>query len=425
MPAITKRLVDALQPSPDREVFVWDQALIGFGLRMMPSGRGSYLIQWRTPEGKTRRLAIGKVGTLTPDQARKIAREKLTSVASGSDPSAERRAARDALTVAELAQSYLEAAQAGLVVTRFRRAKKASTVAIDVGRCARHIVPLIGSERADRLTQAGVQRMADAIAAGKTAVAVRTKARGVARVTGGPGTAARVVELLGGMLAWGQKRGLLPVGPNPAHGIEVMKGPPSDRVLTDGELRALGAAIDDAFAVTPDAACVTRLIALTGLRLSEAAGLRWSEIDAPSNCLRLEETKTGRSIRPVGPTVLAFLQSLPRRHEDWVFPNRSKTGPIDPKKTIARLFNQAGMRDARAHDLRRTFASTAANLGYGDATIAELLGHSARGVTARHYIRRADAALVSASEASARFIVALLDRAEISTNTVVPFTRIG
>jgi integrase len=78
------------------------------------------------------------------------------------------------------------------------------------------------------------------------------------------------------------------------------------------------------------------------------------------------------------------------------------------KASIARLFNAAGLKDARSHDLRRTFGSIAADEGYGDATVAELLGHSRRGVTQRHYIRRPDAALVaSADRVSRRIAVAM------------------
>ena len=64
--------------------------------------------------------------------------------------------------------------------------------------------------------------------------------------------------------------------------------------------------------------------------------------------------------------------------------------------------------DVRSHDLRRTFASIAADEGYSDA-IGELLGHARRGVTARHYIRRPDAALVAAADRVSGLIAAALD----------------
>src|SRR5436190_1393241 len=97
MPKLTKRTVDAIRPDPAGDVFVWDVgdgALKGFGIRMKPSGVASYLIQYRNAEGRTRRLALGRVGTLTPDHARALAQDKLTETRKGGDPSAERHAAR-------------------------------------------------------------------------------------------------------------------------------------------------------------------------------------------------------------------------------------------------------------------------------------------------------------------------------------------
>jgi integrase len=313
-----------------------------------------------------------------------------------------------------LCDQYREAAKAGLVTTRFKRPKRASTVAIDVGRIERHIKPLVGKVRADKLTRADVQRMTDAIAQGKTATVVKTKARGRAVVVGGTGTAARVVELLGGIWTWADKRGLV-AGANPAHGVETVRGEAADRVLSVDELKALGKALTEQEPLQPAACAALRLIALTGLRREEAVRLRWSEIDEAGSCLRLTATKTGRSTRPLGKPALALLRSLSRRHDEWAFPNATGTGPADLKKKIADLFNAAGVTDARSHDMRRTFASAAADLGYGDATVGELLGHAKRGVTERHYVRRSDPVLVAAADAVSAYINRALDgeRAEV------------
>src|SRR5262245_6226047 len=61
MPRLTKRLVDGLQPGPG-DYFVWDASVPGFGLRIFPSGRKSYLIQYRDTHGRTRRYALGPHG---------------------------------------------------------------------------------------------------------------------------------------------------------------------------------------------------------------------------------------------------------------------------------------------------------------------------------------------------------------------------
>jgi site-specific recombinase XerD len=398
MPKITKRTVDALTPDPaGKDVFEWDSELRGFGVRMMPSGRSSYLVQYRTPQGRTRRLAFAKTGTITPDEARGKARILLAKAAAGSDPSAQRHEDREALTVAALCSRYMEAARAGLVMTRFRKPKRPSTIMNDEGRVFRHIVPLIGKRLTRDLTRPMVQRMADAIAAGKTAGTFKTKARGKAVVEGGGVTAARVVELLGGIWTWAEKRGFV-TGSNPARGVEKHRGEPKDRVLSADEMSALGKALQEYDPKWQMAIAGTRLIALTGLRREEACGLRWREIDWDGSCLRLGATKTGRSTRPIGRAAIELLGALPRVHDEFVFPARNGNKSAELKKTIATIFNFAGLSDARSHDLRRTFASAAAELGYGDATIAELIGHARRGVTERHYVRRPDAVLVAAAD---------------------------
>jgi integrase len=94
---------------------------------------------------------------------------------------------------------------------------------------------------------------------------------------------------------------------------------------------------------------------------------------------------------------------------EWVFPRADRRASAEFKKMFGALFDAAGLTDARSHDLRRTFGSIAADEGFGDATIAELLGHARRGVTARHYIRRPDSALIAAADKVAKRIAAALD----------------
>lgn len=441
---ITKRSVDALRPTEDgREAVLWDAELKGFGVRVQRGSVKSYILHYRIGAGRgalLRKLTIGKHGSpWTPETARAEAKRLLAIVAQGKDPAAVKS---EALAVGQLCDRYLEAARTGLVMTRFKRPKRPTTVAIDEGRVSRHIKPLIGKIPARDLRRADVQRMADAIAQGKTAgtfkakprvqaiaanggspgpaitIDPNVKPRGRAVVTGGAGTAARVVELLGGIYSWAEKRELV-AGPNPAHGIETARGAAKDRVLSGDELRSLGKALDENEAKLPMPVAAVRLIAMTGLRRDEACALRWGEIDFAGSCLRLEATKTGRSTRPISKAARDLLQSLPRLSDEWVFPNRNDTGRAELKASIAVLFDAAGLKNARSHDLRRTFGSVAADEGYGDATIAELLGHSRRGVTQRHYIRRPDAALVAAADrVSARIAAAL--KGTDQTAAVVP-----
>jgi integrase len=251
--------------------------------------------------------------------------------------------------------------------------------------------------------------MIDSIAGGKTAKTVKTP-RGKAIVTGGAIAAARVSGLLGGIFTWGAKRGLAPEL-NPAHGVERTKGEPRDRILSPAELTALGNALETAPPRSRAAARAVELIALTGMRRTEAAHLRWGEVDADAHMLRLTSTKTGVSVRPISNEALRVLATIPR-HAEFVFPNRRKNGSADLEKAIAHLFNAAGLFDARSHDLRRTFASTAAELGLADSTIGALLGHARRGVTVRFYVRHVDATLIAAADRVSGFIANLLDTHE-------------
>lgn len=406
MPKLTKTAVEAAKPRAG-DYFIWCSGTPGFGVRVYPSGRKQFVAQVRV-SGAQRRLRLGWYGPVTTERAREAAEQVIGDAARGIDPQAEKIAEREALTVAELAAEYLTAAKAGQVLTRFRKVKRASTLAIDAGRISRHIVPLIGREKARNLTSAMVQRMADAIARGETAGVFKSdKPRGRAVVTGGPITAARVVELLGGIWTWAEKRGFV-AGTNPCRGVETTKADASDRVLSAAELKQLGAALATEASPIPMEVSAVWLVALTGMRRDEACRLRWAEIDEAGQCIRLQASKTGRSTRPLGAPALELLKDLPHLSEEWVFPNRLGSGAADLKKRIAALFDAAGLSDARSHDMRRTFATIAAELGYGDGTVSELLGHARRGVTERHYVRRPDAALLAAASRVAETIQAIM-----------------
>jgi hypothetical protein len=408
MAALTKRALVAAEPRGS-EYFLWCGSLAGFGARIYPTGNKVFIAQVRVGRA-SRRVKIGAFGPFTVEQARERAKAILQAAADGRDPQREKQQAREAITVAELCERYIEAARAGLVITRFRRPKRPATVAIDEGRISRHIAPLIGTILARGLRRADVQRMADAIASGKTAGVFKGKPRGRAVVTGGTGTAARVVELLGGIYSWGEKRDLVPAGLRPARGVETAKGEAKDRTLSAKDLTALGRILNNRQNEMPAAVAALRLIALTGLRREEVCGLRWRELDEVGQCLRLEGTKTGRSTRPIGMAALNLLRAQPREDGvEWVFPRADRQASAEFKKQFAGLFDAAGLTDARSHDLRRTFGSIAADEGFGDATIAELLGHARRGVTARHYIRRPDSALIAAADRVAKRIAAGLD----------------
>jgi hypothetical protein len=165
----------------------------------------------------------------------------LGDVARQRDPAAEKRAARTAQTVAELCDLYLADAEAGRLVTRRRTQKKASTLAIDKGRIARHIKPLLGQIRVAAVTREDIECFMHDVAEGKTAANTKTKARGLARVRGGKGAANRAVGLLGAIFSYAVRRRMR--SDNPVRGVMGPADGRRDRRLTDAEYETLGSAL--------------------------------------------------------------------------------------------------------------------------------------------------------------------------------------
>ena len=314
MQAIGLRQVRALKPGET----VWDPKLPGFGARRQKSEAVSYILFYRTKESRQRWFTIGRHGApWTPETARVEARRLLGEVADGVDPATDKQSKRKATTVAELCDAYLADAKAGRVLTRSKVAKKASTLAIDGGRIERHIKPLLGRRSVAAVTREDVEGLLHDIAAGKTASTTKTaKKRGLARVRGGRTAANRVVGLLGAIFTYAGRR-----ADNPVRGVVCFADGKRNRRLSESEYEALGKALREAKAkgIWPAAADAARFLALTGWRSGEALALRWDEIDLARRTATLDDTKTGKSLRPLSHAACDVLRSI-NRSGDLVFP---------------------------------------------------------------------------------------------------------
>ena len=397
MPKITKRTVDEAKPR-DVSFFVWCSELSGFGVRIHPTGRRTYYADYRNRDGARKRIKIGDHGKVTTEEARKLALALLGGVVRGEDPAAERVTRRDATTIAGLCVAYMQAVESGAPFGKRRQPKKASTIAQDHARINRHIVPLLGSKLVRDLTRADVARFIRDVTSGKTATVEKTGLRGKAIVKGGAGTAARAANFLGAILQWAIQEEM--VESNPAHGVKRQADRKRTRRLTPDEYGRLGEAIRDAADAGPwQGVDGLRLLALTGCRLGEVVNLRWDEVDAAGSALRLEDSKEGASTRPIGRAALDVLASLPRQDDSpFVLPGVRGTGPYGGLSGFAeRAFERAGLEGVTCHTLRHSFASTAADLGYVESTIAAMIGHTIGSVTGR-YTHHLDGVLIAAAD---------------------------
>jgi integrase len=405
LPKITKRTVDGLKPDPGKkDVFTWDAgdgAIKGFGVRMKPSGSAAYLVQYRNKEGRTRRLVLGKVGVLTPDEARELATDALRAAAKGGDPSAERRAIRNSITVAELCDLYLSEA-AGRI--------KASTLAMDKSRIETHVKPLIGRLTVRSLTTADIERMKADIIAGKTARPRKERGRG-GKATGGVGVAARTVGMVGTILEHARQP-LKLIRENPARGVRRPPDGRQRRFLSLPELRKLGETIRELEGPAENKAALAaiRLLLLTGFRRMEALALPAEWVDTRARCVRFGDTKSGAQLRPIGAKAVAVVEAQTKGNKSkWVFPASAGDNHfVGLPRVLARVCAKAKLAGVTVHVLRHTFAATAAEMGFSELTIAGLLGHSVPGVTAR-YAHVPDSALLSAADRVSARIAAALD----------------
>lgn len=313
---LTRKAVLALKPT-DKPTIYFDADVRGFGLRIMPTGAASWIVEYRPGVGgrgvAKRRLKIGTLQTHSPEQARADAQETLARVTLGGDPSKLRREIRNLPTIAELAEDFLS--------EHVEVKRKPKTVVEYRSIIERFIIPSIGSIQAISLTpddcsklQAKVVRMAK-----RNGAAGRTQAN-------------RVLAVLSAVLGWAGKLRRVPLGFNPVKAIERFEEVGKERYLTSSELSALGEALREAETIglpfeidetkatakhapkvenrrtlySPHVIAAIRLYLLTGARRREILDLRWSDFDSDRGVLLLPDSKTGKKTIVLSEPALGF-----------------------------------------------------------------------------------------------------------------------
>lgn len=429
-PKLNNGVVDRLQARASDYV-TWCGGLPGFGIRVRPSGRKSFIVQYDF-EGRSRKVTVGTFPTLTVDQARKKATELLAKVQLGEDVAA-KPIKEENPTITELCDEYL---------LKGCKHKKASTKVTDKGCIERHIKPLLGRYTVKELKRRHIDDFFSDVAAGKTAMDEIIDGKRII-VKGGEGTARRTVRLLGGIFTYAIGREY--ITENPRKGVKIGKDNAKERFLSGDELRRLGEALREAETVglpwqfnegvkakhrpklaenqreviSPHAIAAIRLLLLTGCRLGEILTLQWSQVDLERGFLRLPDSKTGKKDVVLGAPALKVLADIPRiEGNPYVIVGEAKDKPrSDLKRPWKRITAHAGMTDLRLHDMRHSFASVGAASGMGLPIVGKLLGHASPSTTAR-YAHLADDPLRRASDSIANSINAAMGVAPDASNVV-------
>ncbi len=212
---ITKRLVDRLKPT-GTDYYAFDTDTIGFTVRVRTTGGMSYIVQYKAGSGRgapARRVTLGGVGKMTPEQARAAARKVLGSVAQGKDPAADKANERRSLPLGDVIEAFL--------VEHAESKRKGSTAAWYRSGLQRIVKPALGGMNPGKVTRQDVARLHSSLR--ETSV-----------------QANRVVAMIGALYSFAAKAGYVPEEYNPARGIEKFPERSRERFLTSEELARLG-----------------------------------------------------------------------------------------------------------------------------------------------------------------------------------------
>jgi integrase len=388
MPKITKTTVDNLKPQL-LEQWVWDTELPGFGLRCTPVGRKTFVLRYRTTDGKQRKQAVALAGVVPVDRAREMARKILASVAEGADPMAERRAAApppETKTVECMFKAYVASmrakgrASAAEVERALLTAKDNAADAFGRQRAAGDVTPMDVVNHVSGFFKRGHRGAADkqrSYIASAFAWAMRSAND-------------YTVEH---RQAWG-------ITSNPAVDVPRDTGAitPRDRNLSAEQLKALWQATRpgcEGFA--PETAACIRLLIACGQRVQETLRLHGSEVDLQAGLWRMPAEKTkGKKLPhavPLPAQVIPDLQLLVSIHgQGALFPSRSASTPEQMghhsvMQAIERWYLRMGAEPLQTRDLRRTWKSRAHDAGVDRFTRDLIQQHAKNDTGSKSYDR--------------------------------------
>lgn len=376
---LTKGYVDRIKPGPKDE-FHWDTDTKGFGVRVTPTGKQTFIVQGRVEGSESAiRTTIGPYGVFTVDQARDEAREHLRAMRKGIDPRAARKADDAAkVTLQQVCDAY---------VSRPGKLKPSSTAAIK-----RHVATTFEAWK-DKPIAAITEDMCKARYREMLTKGLRGK-------KGAPGQANQGFAILGALLAYAGRQHrradgspLCSRAPVDALKDDRVRLKPRTTRILDHKVGAVWLALREWRASTYNRDTVSsidlvRFLLLTGLRISEASSLTWSQVNLEDGYFHLPNPKNSNPVSmPLSTQGVELVKARPRvEGSPYVFPSWGAAGHIvDPRDVMKKVSTVAG-NHVTPHDLRRTYTNTALRGCRIEKFRVDLMtNHITRDVTAEHY----------------------------------------
>ncbi len=404
MPRLTERIVARSKPRKTKYE-VSCSRVVGFFLRVLPSGKKAYYVRFRDQHGRDRRLRLGATTELSIDDASRLARDHLA----GSSGAPE-RPLRGARNGAFQTDRPVKCPNFRDFAARFLREHaairlKPSTLKDYRHMVKRYLVPAFGAMPLDSIDNVDVTRFHASLA-------------------DTPSTANANLQLLSSIyskaIAW---RVLDHSFTPPTRGVPRFPRRRRERFLGPRERAKLERFLDQALERKPNerghlswhAVAAIRLLAMTGMRRDEILDLTWDMVDTRHRCFRLPDSKTGQKIVPVSDDTLALVRECRKVWE--ACQHSPKPRHVVYSRVGKRIFSSSltrtwcervrdripGFEGVRLHDLRHSAASDALMAGVPLAVVGKILGHRRPETTAR-YAHIADSVVSDAVQAMSRAI---------------------
>lgn len=376
---LSKSTVDRLPLPVGKQELVWDTELKGLGVLLSPGGTKSWVVQFRTVSGRSRRMVIGRCNRVTADQARIAARKHLSAADLGQDPANERHQLRAQPTLKEFMEDWWGSDDAKLMrpgtLKNWRSARD------------KYIEKKLGSRKLSEIDDQDIKSLHRSISLNH------------------PIAANRVVQFLRKLFnaAIGGKY----IATNPAVGIEFNTEHESERFLSYEEIAKIHKELDD----TPeqDSADALRIMFWTGARPGEVLGARWDQFDLKGMRWTKPKMRTKQKkihTIPIPQPVVDILSERKKNsNSEWVFPARwSPTGHRTQVRSLwAAIIKRTGIPTARIYDIRHTYATYLLDSQTNLKVVGKMMGHGDIQSTGR-YAHATPEALQSAARAASRIM---------------------